>query len=199
MPPSWARCSTPSTELGRSSSRPEARATSPSGASRTIGSMELAAGDEIRPADVAAAAARALLRGRTVEALARELAWSAVRAAGLAHDRIDWLVPMVDAQLKLRFEELEAAASLGARRAYDEHLRRWPHDHPGAATGAAIRARDEVDLLLGTISLETLEWAGHLLRECFLQTPQRSRRRRSKEPAPASWSVEVPAVVAALV
>ena len=161
--------------------------------------MELAAGDEIRPGDVAAAAARSLLRGRTVEALARELAWSAVRAAGLAHDRIDWLVPMVDAQLTLRLEELEAAASLAARRAYDEHLRRRPHDHPGAATGAAIRARDEADLLLGTIYLETLEWAGGLLRERFLQAPQRSRRRRSKRPAPQTWSVEVPAVVAALV
>src|SRR4029078_1212013 len=77
-----------------------------SGASSTIGSMELAAGDEIRPADVAAAAARSLLRGRTVEALARELAWSAVRAAGFAHDQIDRLVPMVDAQLTLRFEEV---------------------------------------------------------------------------------------------
>ena len=159
--------------------------------------MELAGGDEIRPADVAAAAARSLLRGRTVEALARELAWAAVRAAGLAHDQIDWLVPMVDAQLTLRFEELEAAASLAARRAHDEHLRRWPHDHPGAATGAAIRARDEADLLLGTIYLETLAWAGGLLRERFLQTPQR-RWRRSKR-ATQAWSVDVPAVVVALV
>ena len=160
--------------------------------------MELAAGDEIRPADVAAAAARSLLRGRTVEALARELAWAAVRAAGLAHDQIDWLVPMIDAQLTLRFEELEAVASLGVRRAYDEHLRRWPHDHPGAATAAAIRARDEADLLLGTIYLETLEWAGALLRERFLQTPER-RRWRSKRPAAQPSSVEVPAVVVALV
>jgi hypothetical protein len=161
--------------------------------------MELAAGDEIRSADVAAAAARSLLRGRTVEALARELAWAAVRAAGLAHDQIDWLAPMVDAELKLRFEEIEAAASLAARRAYDEDLRRWPHDHPGAATGAAIRARDEADLLLGTIYLETLEWAGGVLRERFLQTPQRSRWRRSKRPATQAWSVEVPAIVVALV
>ena len=160
--------------------------------------MELA-GDEIRPADVAAAAARSLLRGRTVEALARELAWAAVRAAGLGHDRIDWLVPMVDAQLKARFEEVEAAASLASRRAYDEHLRRWPHDQPGAATGAALRARDEADLLLGTIYLDTLEWAGGLLRERFLQPPQRSRRRRSKEPATQAWSVDVPAAVVALV
>lgn len=161
--------------------------------------MELAAGDEIRPADVAAAAARSLLRGRTVEALARELAWAAVRAAGLAHDQIDWLVPMVDAELKLRFEEVEAAASLAARRAYDEHLRRWPHDHPGAATGTAIRAREEADLLLGTIYLGTLEWAGSLLRQRFLQTPQRRRWRRSKRPATQAWGVEVPAVVVAVV
>jgi hypothetical protein len=161
--------------------------------------MGLAAGDEIRPAEVAAAAARSLLRGRTVEALARELAWAAVRRAGLAHDRIDWLVPMVDAQLTLRFEELEAAASLVARRAYDEHLRRWPHDHPGAATGAAIRARDEADLLLGMIYLETLEWARRLLRERFPQTPQRSRWRRSKRPMTETRSVDVPAVVVALV
>jgi hypothetical protein len=75
--------------------------------------MDLAARDEIRPAD-AAAAARSLLGGRTVEALARELAWAAVRAAGLAHDQIDRLVPMVDTQLKLRFEEIESAASLAA-------------------------------------------------------------------------------------
>ena len=161
--------------------------------------MELAAGGEIRPADVAAAAARSLLRGRTVEALSRELAWAAVRAAGLGHDRIDWLVPLVDAQLTLRFEEVEAAASLAARQAHDEHLRRWPHDHPGAATGTAIRARDEADLLLGTIYLETLEWAGGLLRQRFLQTPQRRRWRRSKRPATQAWSVEVPAVVVAVV
>ena len=161
--------------------------------------MELAAGDEIWPEEVAAAAARSLLRGRTVEALARELAWGAVRAAGLAHDRIDWLVPMVDAQLKLRFEEIEAVASLAARRAYDEHLRRWPHDHPGAATGAAIRARDEADLLLGTIYLETLGWAAGLLRARFLQTPQRSRWRRSKRPMTETRSADVPAVVVALV
>jgi hypothetical protein len=161
--------------------------------------MELAAGAEIRPGDVAAAAARSLLRGGTVEALARELAWAAVRAAGLAHDQIDWLVPMVDAQLTLRFEEIEAAASLAARRAYDEHLRRWPHDHPGAATGAAIRARDEADLLLGTTYLETLEWAGDLLRQRFLQTPQRRRWRRPRRPATQAWNVEVPAVVVALV
>ena len=161
--------------------------------------MELAAGDEIRPADVAAAAARSLLRGRTVEALARELAWSAVRAVGLAHDQIDWLVPMVDAQLTLRFEEIEAAASRAARRAHDEHLRHWPHDYPGAATGAALRARDEADLLLGTIYLDTLEWAGGLLRERFVQTPQRSRWRRSKRSATQACSAEVPAVVLALV
>jgi hypothetical protein len=161
--------------------------------------MGLAAGDEIRPADVAAAAARSLMRGRTVEALARELAWSAIRAAGLAHDQIDWLVPMVDAELTLRFGEVEAAASLAARRAYDGHLRRWPHDHPGAATGAVIRARDEADLLLGTIYLETLEWAGGLLRERFLQTPQRSRWRRSKRLMTETRSVDVPAVVVALV
>ena len=150
-------------------------------------------------ADVAAAAARSLLRGRTVEALARELAWSAVLAAGLAHVRVDWLVPMVDAQLRLRFEEIDAAASLAAGRAYGEHLRRWPHDHPGAATGAAIRARDEADLLLGTIYLETLEWAGALLRERFLQIPQRPRWRRSKRSATQARSVEVPTVVVALV
>jgi hypothetical protein len=161
--------------------------------------MELAAGDEIQPTDVAAAAARSLLRGRTVEALARELAWAAVRAAGLAHNQIDWLVPIVDAQLKLRFEEIEAAASLAARRAYDEHLRRWPRDHPGAATDAAIRARDEADLLLGTIYLKTLEWAGGVLRERFHQTPQRRRWRRSKRPATQAWSVDVPAVVVTLV
>src|SRR5919199_3520624 len=117
----------------------------------------------------------------------------------LQHDRVDWLVPMVDAQLTLRFEKIEAAASLAARRAYDEHLRRWPHDHPGAATGAAIGARDEADLLLGTIYLETLEWAGGLLRERFLQTPQRRRWRRSKRPATQAWSIEVPAVVVAVV
>jgi hypothetical protein len=140
-----------------------------------------------------------MLRGRTVEALARELAWAAVRAAGLAHDQIDWLAPMVDAQLTLRFEEIEAAASLAARRAHDEHLRRWPHDHPGAATGAAIRARDEADLLLGTIYLETLEWAGRLLHQRFPQTPQRPRWRRSKRPAMQAGSVDVPAVVVALV
>jgi hypothetical protein len=161
--------------------------------------MGLAAGDEIRPADVAAAAARSLLRGRTVEALARELAWSAIRAAGLAHDQIDWLVPMVDAELTLRFEEIEAAASLAARRAYDEHLRRWPHDHPGAATNAVIRARDEADLLLGKIYLETLERAGGLLRERFHQTPQGSRWRRSKPPMTETRRVDVPAVVVALV
>jgi hypothetical protein len=158
-----------------------------------------AAGDEIRPADVAAAAARSLLRGRTVEALARELAWSAVRAGGLAHDRIDWLLPMVDAQLTLRFGEIEAAASFAARRAYDEHLRRWPHDHPGAATGAALRAREEADLLLGTIYLQTLEWAGGLLRERFLKKPQRSRWRRSKQPATEAWSFDVPEAVVELV
>jgi hypothetical protein len=161
--------------------------------------MSFAAGDEMRPADVAAAAARSLLRGRTVEALARELAWSAVRAAGLAHNLIDWLVPMVDAQLKLRFEEIEAAASVAARRAYDEHLRSWPHDHAGAATGAALRAREEADLLLGTIYLQTLEWAGGLLRERFLETPQRSRRRRSKRPATEEWSFDVPAAIVELV
>jgi hypothetical protein len=154
---------------------------------------------EIRPADVAAAAARSLLRGRTVEALARELAWAAVRAAGLAHDRIDWLVPMADAQLKLRFEEVEVAASRAARCAYDEHLRRWPHDHPGAVTGAALRAREEAELLLGTIYLDTLEWAGGLLRERFLQTPQRSRRRQSKGPTAEARSADVPAAVVALV
>jgi hypothetical protein len=154
--------------------------------------------EEIPPADVAAAAARSLLRGRTVEALARELAWAAVRAAGLGHDRIDWLVPMVDTQLKLRFEEVEAAASLAARRAYDDHLGRWPHDHPGAATGAALRAREEADLLLGTIYLDTLEWAGGLLRERFLETPQRSRRRRSKGRATEAPSADVPAAVVAL-
>jgi hypothetical protein len=161
--------------------------------------MELAAGDEIQPTDVAAASARSLLRERPVQALARELAWAAVRAAGLAHDQIDWLVPMIDAQLTLRFEELEAAASLAARRAYDEHLRRWPHDHPGAATGAAIRARDQADLLLGTIYLETLEWARGLLGERFLRTPQRQRWRRSKRPMTETRSVDVPAVVVALV
>jgi len=106
---------------------------------------------------------------------------------------------MVDAQLKLRFEEVEATASAAAERAYDDHLRRWPHDHPGAATDAALRAREQADLLLGTIYLDTLDWASDLLRERFVQTPQRSRWRRSKRRATDERTFDVPAAVAELV
>src|ERR1051325_10303202 len=74
-----------------------------------------------------------LLRGGTWPALAREVAWEAVRSTGVEPSCLNWLTSLVEARLATRVDELAAAAP-----------------SPGQEEAAEVLSR---------VYVEVLEWA----------------------------------------
>lgn len=121
------------------------------------------------------------LRGGTWPALAREVAWAAVHAAGANYTTIDWLTPLVEARLAEHVDGLEFAVDMAAVRARSEHVRYWPHDLDGAATAASLDGYDEAVQRLSRLYFDELEWAVELIAERL----ENGRRRARHSP----WAV----------
>lgn len=133
--------------------------------------------DPAGPEELARCALQWLLRGGTWQALARELAWTAVRSAGANYETIDWLTPLVEARLGEHVDGLEFAVDMAAVRARTEHVERWPHDLEGADTAATLDGYDEAVQRLSRLYYDELEWAVELIADRI--DHGRSRRRHS--------------------
>jgi hypothetical protein len=147
--------------------------------------------------EVAALVLRRFLRGGTWEALAREIAWEAVRSSGVEHACVDWLSKLVEARLSDRvdgFEFLIEQACLSGRR---DHLRMWPGDLPGAETAAVLEGREEAAQVLSRFYLDLLDWATGVLSDRVGKARASDRQRlppprRERPPS----EIEVPGLVA---
>jgi hypothetical protein len=132
--------------------------------------------------DTAASALRWLGRGLSFRALAREIAWTAVRACGAARDDLDWLSPLVEGRLGERFDELPSLARAAASRAEQDHLRARPHDREGAELRAELEAHDAAVEHLSVAYMDILDWAVGVLRERRAVAPRRFARWRRSRP-----------------
>jgi hypothetical protein len=117
-----------------------------------------------RPADTAAAALGWLGRGQSFHALAREIAWVAMRAAGAARDDLELMSPLVEARLGERFDQLPPLARAAARRAEADLVRSRPHDREGAELSAELAAQDAAVEHLSAAYMDVLDWAVGILR-----------------------------------
>jgi hypothetical protein len=81
---------------------------------------------------------RRLLRGGTIEALAREMAWAAVRSTGANASCLDWLAEALELRLAEHVDGLEALVQRAGASAKAEHLQRWANDLSGAETAAEV-------------------------------------------------------------
>lgn len=130
-------------------------------------------------AGIAATVASALhwvARGQSYPALLREIAWTAARSVGASKDDLEWLSPLIEAQLADRLDDLPRVARDAALQAEAEHLRRRPHDHEGADLLAELAAHDAAVEQLSIAYMDLLDWGVGLLRE-------RRSGKRSEEPA----------------
>jgi hypothetical protein len=119
--------------------------------------------DVVRPEDLVRSGLTWLLRGGTWEALARELAWAAVQAAGANYATIEWLTPLVEARLADKVDGVEFAVDMASVQARSAHLQRRPGDRPGADTAATLEGQDEALRRLSLMYLEEVEWAVALI------------------------------------
>jgi hypothetical protein len=83
-------------------------------------------------------ALRRFLRGGTWPAMAREIAWHALRATEADHTRLDGLTALVEARLAQAIDGLHATVESVWFAATEDHLRSWPHDREGAETIALL-------------------------------------------------------------
>jgi hypothetical protein len=137
--------------------------------------------DRSAAGELTAAAVQWLLRGRTWEALAHEVAWAAVAATREPPEAMEWLTPLVDARLADRLHDVrqDVVAAMAATRA--DYERAWPND-VGAETAAELAGRDAAERALGGAYYATVEWAAGLLLERRAATVKRRRfRRRGNE------------------
>jgi hypothetical protein len=114
------------------------------------------------PEDVAEQALSRFLAGRSWEALAREIAWTAVRHGGGDHSALEWLTALVEARLAERVDRLQAELEQVSLAVQSEHLSRWPDDLLG---GGIASPADEAARELAQLYEEVLGWAGAVLAE----------------------------------
>jgi hypothetical protein len=131
-------------------------------------------------AGLAVCAARWLLRGGTWEALAREIAFATIQATRADHGEMEWLTPLVQAQLAERFDELQRTIAATSTSSRTDHLGRWPNDVDGAATVAALDGYDEGVHLLGSLYYDVLAWSVALVLDRRRRQKRRPRWRRSR-------------------
>src|SRR5437773_10571847 len=82
-------------------------------------------------------ALRRLLRGGTIEALAREIAWAAVRSTGADASCLDWLADALEVRLADHLNRLEALVRRAGASAKADYLQCWSNDSSGAETAAS--------------------------------------------------------------
>jgi hypothetical protein len=138
---------------------------------------------------------RRLLRGGTIEALAREMAWAAVRSTGANASCLDWLAEALELRLAEHVDGLEALVQRAGASAKAEHLQRWANDLSGAETAALCAGQDEAEQALSRLYVDVLDWACDLLSNRF-QKQRVSRGLRDRRPARPPAKVEPPVLVA---
>jgi hypothetical protein len=117
------------------------------------------------PEDLARRALTSFLRGGTWLALARELAWTAVQAAGANYATIEWLTPLVEARLAERVDGLEYEVDMACVRARHQHIQRRPGDRAGADTAASVEGYEAAVQRLSSLYVDEVEWAATLIAE----------------------------------
>jgi hypothetical protein len=140
-------------------------------------------------------ALRRLLRGGTIEALAREMAWAAVRSTGANASSLDRLAEALELRLAEDVDRLQTLVQRAGASAKAEHLQRWASDLSGAQTAAVCAGQDEAEEALSRLYVDVLDWACDLLgKRC--QKQRVSRGLRQLRPARPPAKVELPALVA---
>jgi hypothetical protein len=104
-------------------------------------------------------ALRRFLRGGTWPAMAREIAWHALRATEADHTRLDGLTALVEARLAQAIDGLHATVESVWFAATEDHLRSWPHDREGAETIALLDGYEEAMRVLSRQYVDVLEWS----------------------------------------
>lgn len=112
------------------------------------------------PQDIAEQALSRFLSGRSWEALAQEIAWTAVRRGGGDHSALEWLTGLVEARLADRVDGLQARLAGASCDASPEHLGRWPDDLLG---GGIASPSDEAARELERLYGDVLAWAEAVL------------------------------------
>jgi hypothetical protein len=149
----------------------------------------------VRPADTAAAALNWLGRGQSFRALAREIAWTAVRAEDADRGDLDWLSSLVEIQLGARLDDLPAVIRADASRAEVDHRQARPHDSEGAEMLGELAAHDAAVEQLSVAYMDVLDWAVGVLQERRETAPRRFarwRRLARRQVADSSTLCEVP-------
>lgn len=118
-----------------------------------------------------------------------------MRAVDASERDLEWISPLVDAQLAQRFDELPRVVREVAPAAEAEHLRLRPHDRDGADVAAELAAHDAAVEHLSTAYLDTLDWGVSVLQERHAEACSRFggwRRRFGKRSGRPAVPCEVP-------
>jgi hypothetical protein len=110
-------------------------------------------------------ALRRFLRGGTWPAMAREIAWHALRATEADHTRLDGLTALVEAKLAQAIDGLHARVESIWIAATEDHLRSWPHDQEGAEMIALLDGYEEAMRVLSRQYVDLFEWSITVLGE----------------------------------
>lgn len=146
--------------------------------------------------EVIEGALRHFLRGGTWPAMAREIAWHALRVAEADHTRLDGLTALVEARLAQTIDGLLPTVESVWIAAAEDHLRSWPHDQEGAETIALLDGYEEAMRVLSRRYVEVLEWSVTLIADQRGLNGQTGRRRPRLGARNAELSkVELPALV----
>src|SRR2546427_9244573 len=92
--------------------------------------------------ELAERALRRLLRGGTIEALAREMAWAAIRSTGADASCLDWLTEALELRLADQVDRLEALVQRAGASAKAEHLPPLAHDLSRPQAAAVCAGQD---------------------------------------------------------
>ena len=142
-------------------------------------------------------ALRRFLRGGTWPAMAREIAWHALRATEADHTRLDGLTTLVEARLAQAIDGLHARVESIWIAATEDHLRSWPHDREGAERIALLDGYEEAMRVLSRQYVDVLEWSITVIGERQGLNGQMGRRWRRLGRSDAEFSkVTLPALVA---
>jgi hypothetical protein len=115
--------------------------------------------------EVTERALRRFLRGGTWPALAREIAWHALRATEADYMKLDALTALVEEKLAQAIDGLHPTVESVWIAATDDHLRSWPHDQEGAETIASLEGYEEAMRVLSRQYVDLLEWSITVLRK----------------------------------